>query len=303
VIALFVLIVGCATPREAPERFEFSRLAMGVEARIVLFAASQHAAVAAAESAYARIEELETAFSDWRADSELSRLCERAGGPPVAVSADLFAILRRAHEISAATDGAFDVTVGPLVRLWRAARQSGRSPDAAELARARELVGWQLVEVDAARRTVRLARPGMRLDLGGIGKGWACQAAVELLAARGLTSALVQMGGDVVCGEAPPGSTGWDVDVGGERLLASQRAVSTSGDTEQHVVIDGVRYSHVIDPRTGVGRTDQTITTIAAPDGGTADALAKAVGLMAERDLARVLRRFGAEILRHDRIR
>ncbi len=301
VIAFFVLIVGCATPREAPQRFEFSRLAMGVEARIVLFAASQDAAMAAAEAAYARVEVLEAAFSDWRADSELSRLCDRAGEGPLVVSADLFAILQRAREISAATDGAFDVTVGPLVRLWRASRQSGRLPDEAALAGARELVGWQLVELDPARHTVRLARPGMRLDLGGIGKGWACQAAVDLLAARGVSRALVQMGGDVVCGDAPPDRSGWDVDVGGRQVLVSRRAVSTSGDTEQHVVIDGVRYSHVIDPRTGVGLTDQTITTIAAPDGGTADALSKAIGLMSGPDRDTTLRRFGAELLRHDR--
>jgi thiamine biosynthesis lipoprotein len=297
-----VLIVGCAAPREAERRFEFSRLAMGVEARIVLFAGSQDAAVSAARAAFARIEELEAAFSDWRADSELSRLCAQAGGEPVPVSDDLFTILQRAREISEATDGVFDVTVGPLVRLWRAARQSRRLPEAGELDAARENVGWQLVELDGSRRTVQLARPGMRLDLGGVGKGWACQAAIELLAERDVPRALVQMGGDVVCGDPPPDRDGWEVEVGGRTILVAHRAVSTSGDTEQHVVIDGQRYSHVIDPRTGIGRTDRTITTVAAPDGGTADALSKAVGWMPDRDMQRVLRRFGAEVLRHERV-
>lgn len=276
---------------------------MGVEARILLFAGSQDAAVTAAEAAFARIEELEAAFSDWRADSELSRLCDRAGGEPVAVSADLFAILERASQISAATDGAFDVTVGPLVRLWRDSRRSGRLPDEADRAAARALVGWLFVELDAAQHTVRLALPGMRLDLGGIGKGWSCQAALEVLAAHGAPRALVQMGGDVVCGDAPPGRAGWDVDVGGMSVLVARRAVSTSGDTEQHVVIAGVCYSHVVDPRTGLGLTRGTIVTISASDGGTADALATACNMISPSGLDPVLRRFDARLLRYSQAR
>ncbi|MBL8863915.1 MAG: FAD:protein FMN transferase [Planctomycetes bacterium] len=297
-LACFVVfLIGCAAPRTAERRFEFSRLAMGVEARIVLFAADEQAAVRAAQAAFAEIARLEAAFSDWRDDSELSQLAERAGCGPVPVSQDLFDVLWRAREVSEATDGAFDVTVGPLVRLWRAARRAGTLPAAAELARARALVGWGLVALDARARTVALAKPGMRLDLGGIGKGHAGQRAVDLLADLGHARALVQMGGDVVCGAPPPGRDGWQIDVDGRRVLVARRAVATSGDAAQHVVIDGVRYGHVVDPRTGLGAQGARQVTIEAADGATADALATAGALLARDQLGAVLDGLGARLL------
>lgn len=271
---------------------------MGVEARIVLQAPSVETAAAAADLAFAEIERLEASFSDWRPDSELSQLSERAGSGPVAVSEDLFAILARARELSAATDGAFDVTVGPLVALWRTARRTRALPDPDELERARALVGWRKVDLDPDRRTVALAEPGMRLDLGGIGKGFACQRALDLLARRGFERALVQMGGDIVCGAAPRGREGWEIDVGGEIRRVHDCAVATSGDSEQHVDIGGVRYSHVVDPRTGLGLTHRTAVTILAPDGATADALATAIGVRACTNADGVLERFGAVALR-----
>lgn len=264
---------------------------MGVEARIVLQAPSVEIAADAADAAFAEIERLEQAFSDWRPDSELSQLSERAGSGPVPVSDDLFEILRAASAMSVATDGAFDVTVGPLVQLWREARRTKLLPAALEIERARALVGWRLVELDPDRRTIALAKAGMRLDLGGIGKGFACQRAVDLLARQGFPCALVQMGGDIVCGAPPHGREGWEVDVGGAVRLVHDRAVATSGDTEQHVEIDGVRYSHVVDPRTGLGLTTRSVVTITAADGTTADALAKAFGVRPERS-AEWLERF-----------
>lgn len=290
-------LIGCSAPPPAASRFEFSRLAMGVEARIVLFAPSIDCAAPAADSAFAEIERLEASFSDWSPASELSQLAERAGAGPVAVSPDLLDVLRRAAEISAATDGAFDVTVGPLVRLWREARRARALPAEADLERARALVGWRLVELDPARGTVALARPGMRLDLGGIGKGYACQRALDLLAARGCERALVQMGGDIACGAPPPGHAGWGIEVAGDRRYLRDVAVATSGDAEQHVEIDGVRYSHVVDPRTGIGLTTRVLVTITAPDGATADALATAAGMLDAERLRAALERCGATLL------
>lgn len=274
--------------------FEFSRRAMGVEARILLQAPSIESAAAAADIAFAEIERLDACFSDWNADSELSQLSDAAGTGPVVVSDDLFDVLQRACEISAATDGAFDITVGPFVRLWREARRTHTLPDAARIAEARTRVGWLLVELDASRRTVALARAGMRLDLGGIGKGYACQRALDTLARAGFERALVQMGGDIVCGPPPHGRDGWKVDVAGEIHVVHDCAIATSGDAEQHVVIDGVRYSHVVDVRTGLGLTGTEVVTIRASDGATADAMATAMGALDDRFVARVLEHFGA---------
>jgi thiamine biosynthesis lipoprotein len=260
---------------------------MGVDARLVVYAPDQPTAERACTAAFARIGALDSIMSDYRPNSELMRLCAKAGGPAVRVSPDLFRVLRRAREVSRQSDGAFDVTVGPLVQLWRKARKSGTLPDPAELAQARKLVGWKYVELDDQARTVRLAVPGMKLDLGGIGKGYGADAAQFVLRDHGITRALVQLGGDIVVTGAPPGTKGWTIrspnagtDQGPVDLHLANRALSTSGDTVQYVVIGDRRYSHIVDPRTGEALTSRVQVTVIAPDGLTSDPLSKAVTIL-----------------------
>jgi FAD:protein FMN transferase len=296
----------CAKAPERLERHEYSRAVMGTEARLVIHARGEREARAAAEAAFARIAALEQALSDWRETSELSAVGRASGGPPVPVSGDLFAVLSRAIAVAEASGGAFDPTVGPLVLRWREARRTGVLPPAAELESARALVGWRLVELsDGPPRTARLARPGMRLDLGGIGKGFAAQEALAVLASRGLPRALVALSGDVVCGDPPPGREAWDVAIGagGETVPLARAAISTSGDAEQFVQIGGVRYSHVVDPRTGLGLTGSAWVTVSAPDGATADALATAVSVLKDEAAGQALvAKFpGARLLRFRR--
>jgi thiamine biosynthesis lipoprotein len=216
------------------------------------------------------------------------------------VSADLFSVLERAVSIAEASDGAFDPTLGPLVQLWRKARKERRLPDAAALAEARGRVGWRSVGLNSGIPSVKLATPGMGLDLGGIGKGFACDQAMKVLAARGLRHSLVSLSGDIVCGEPPPGHDGWSVAVGkdGGSILLARLAISTSGDAEQFVDIEGVRYSHIVNPRTGVGLTDSAWVTVTAKDGATADALATAVSVLGEDAGQALVRRFdGAKVV------
>jgi thiamine biosynthesis lipoprotein len=260
------------------ERHEYRRIEMGVEARIVLYAPGEAAAVSAARAAFERIAELDSVMSDYRSDSELTRLSARAGGPPVRVSEDLFAVLSLAGEMARLSGGAFDVTAGPLVLLWRDARRTGELPDTAELRAALARSGWRNLRLDPARRTARLLVPGMRLDLGGIAKGYAAQAAIETLRRHGVDRALVVMGGDMVASGAPPGQDGWRVRVEtappeDPPVELADAALSSSGDTEQFVDIGGVRYSHVVDPRTGQALRSHAAATVRAPDGATADAL------------------------------
>jgi len=205
------------------------------------------------------------------------------------VSADLAAVLSDAARVAEASGGDFDVTAGPLVRLWRQAREQGRRPDPSALAAARLLVGPGLFSVHAASSAgaparVELARAGLSLDLGGIAKGYACDRALAVLASRGVGRALVGMGGDLVAGDPPPGQDAWIVSAGcGEdgrppRTLSLVRAaVATSGDTAQSAVIDGVRYSHVVDPRTGEALTNRLCCTVVASSGMAADAYATAL--------------------------
>lgn len=272
---------------------------MGVDARLVVYAPDQPTAERACTAAFARIAALDTIMSDYRRDSELMRLCEHAGGPPVRVSPDLFRVLRRAQEVSRQSDGAFDVTVGPLIALWRKARKSAVLPDPAELESARKRVGWKNVQVNEGDRTVRLAVPGMKLDLGGIGKGYACDEAQRVLKDHTITHALVVMGGDMVVTDAPPGTDGWTIRVpnaengtGPVDLHFANRAISTSGDTEQFVVIGGKRYSHIVDPRTGQALTNRVEVTVTAPNGLTSDPLTKTVCVLGEEGRERLVKAY-----------
>ena len=256
---------------------------MGTLFRIVLYTADEAAAKQASQAAFKRVADLNRIMSDYLPESELMRLCKKAGGPAVPVSPDLFAVLARAAEISRITDGNFDVTVGPVVRLWRRSRRSQLLPDEKELAAAKVLVDYRNVQLDPAAKTVRLVKPGMLLDLGGIAKGYAAEAAQKVLKERGITHALVAAGGDIAVSAAPPGKPGWEISIArapgepndGPTLILHDAGVSTSGDAEQYVEIGGKRYSHIVDPRTGLGLTDSWQVTVIAPDATTSDGMTK----------------------------
>lgn len=276
---------------------------MGTNAHIIFYADSEETASDAANAAYARLNALDAVMSDYRPDSELMRLCRADAGVAHAVSEDLAFVLARSAEIAARTDGAFDPTVGPVVRLWRTARKTGTRPDDAALAEARARVGYRLMTVDEAERTVTLARSGMQLDLGGIGKGFAADEAVEVLEGLGITSALIDLGGDLTASGPPPGREGWTVQIddglavdrlaepGVDTVELAHAAIATSGDLEQHVIIDGVRYSHIIDPRTCEPLTTMAAATVRAQSGLLADALASAACVLGK-EAARIEERF-----------
>lgn len=264
-------------------RFEYAAVRMGSEVRILLYANEQREAAVAAAAAFARIAHLDSLLSDYRTDSEIDSVARAAGGAPVAISDELLLVMRHALHLAEETGGAFDPTVGPVTRVWRSARRVGREPDPVLIAAAHSLVDWRSVELDTVRRTIRLTAVGMRLDLGGIAKGYAADEALQVLAGRGMSSALIVFGGDIVAGRAPPNEIGWRVRVqtGPDSVIhLVNAALSTSGDSEQFLEIDGVRYSHVIDPRTSRGLTRRVQATVRAPDGITADALATAVTLL-----------------------
>jgi thiamine biosynthesis lipoprotein len=302
--ALLVLICW-ACGREVPsllaqdrlERFESRQLHMGVQARIVLWAPGRPVAEAAAAAAFARIAELDEALSDYRSESELSRLSRHAVGEPVPVSEDLFRVLRRSQELAERSAGAFDVTVGPVVVLWREARRTGQHPADSAIRRAVKQLGWRQLRLDEGARTAALGRSGMRLDLGGIAKGHACDEALRVLAQHGVTRALVELGGDLVVGEPPPGSDGWPIAVATTDTIHrvgsyARVAISASGDAEQFVAIGGRRYSHVVDPRTGQALTSRIGVTVIGPDALTSDGLATLVSVLGPDEGMAFVRRY-----------
>jgi thiamine biosynthesis lipoprotein len=279
-------------------RFEYTQPHMGTTVRIVLYAAAGPEAERAAAAAFARIAELDATLSDYRPDSELSRLTRDAVGSPVKVSRDLFRVLDAAQGLAARTDGAFDITVGPLTRLWRRARRQVELPAPGELAAARALSRYTLLKIDPKARTASVARAGMRLDPGGIAKGFAADEALATLRGSGVERALVAVGGDLAIGHAPPGHTGWQVTLTGpgaadtapgSPILVHDAGVSTSGDAEQWVEISGQRYSHIVNPKTGLGLTGHRSVTVVAGDAMTSDMLATAVSVLGPDDGLRLV--------------
>jgi FAD:protein FMN transferase len=288
-IAFCSLALSGVLPDPAPRRYEYARTHMGTEFRVVFYAHDPEVANKASVAAFERIARLDSTMSDYAQTSELNAVCRQAGGPPVVVSEDLFHVLSRSQELAAKTGGAFDVTCGPVVRLWRRARRTGEMPDQTRLAEALELIGHDKLRLDPKARSVALAKPGMQLDLGGIGKGFAADEALAELRRFGVRSALVAAGGDIAIGDAPPGERGWRISIAplapdGDtpQLLLRDAGVSTSGDAEQFVEIDGVRYSHVVDPRTGFGVRGQSSATVVAPDATTSDGLATAISVLGQ---------------------
>jgi FAD:protein FMN transferase len=267
----------------ALRRFEFTEPHMGTAFTLILYSGDDATASRASRAAFDRIKQLDQILTDYDPDSELMKLCARAGGPPVAVSPDLFEVLARSKALYERSEGAFDVTIAPVVRLWRRARRERVKPDPELLAKALALVGSDALQLDPTRRTVELKRPGMKLDVGGIAKGYASEEAIKALKGQGISSALVAGSGDIVVSGPPPGRPGWSIEVaplkpeaeGGSSptILLKDAAVSTSGDAEQFVEIDGIRYSHVVDPKTGLGLTERRSVTVIAREGITADGL------------------------------
>lgn len=279
------------TARTPWQRYEFSQPHMGTTFRLVLYAADLPTAEKASQKAFARIAQLDGIMSDYRETSELMLLCRQAGKGPVKVSPDLFRIIERSHYFSILSAGAFEITAGPVIKLWRRARRTEQLPDNARLREALSLTGDHLMRLDQKAQTVSLEKAGMQLDLGGIAKGYAADAVIEILKGEGINRALVAAGGDIVAGDAPPGAKGWKVSIislqpldekqnDAQFLLLKNQAVSTSGDAEQYVEIGGVRYSHIVDPRTGYGVTGRSNATVIARDGTTTDALATALSVL-----------------------
>jgi thiamine biosynthesis lipoprotein len=275
---------GCASPLQ---KFDYIRPKMGTGFHMVLYASDVHSAQSAADAAFARVDQLNAEMSDYDNLSELSLLSERTNnGPmqePVKVSDDLWRVLSKAKEISELSDGAFDVTVGPFVRLWRRSRAMQQLPTPQRLAAVRASVGYRLMELYPATHSVRLTAAHMRLDLGGIAKGFAAEEALHVLAEHGVSHALVGAAGDIAAGEPPPGKAGWVIGfenpgtykgTNGIYVQLRNQRVSTSGDTYRFVEIDGKRYSHIIDPTTGLGQTRRIEASAISNDGMTADTLA-----------------------------
>jgi len=276
-------------------RFDYNKKLMGTLCVVTVYADNAKEAAAAADAAFDEMARLESVMSDYiqyHPDSELLQLAKHASEDPGdarAVSDDLWAVLARSKAVHDATNGAFDITAKPFTNMWRTSRKRRELPPKEAIERMRPYVGMEHLVLDEEAQTARLSKPGAWLDLGGIAKGYIADRALDVLEKRGLTIAQVQAGGDMALGEAPPGLAGWPINVedfpprelgNGEETeqgLAFWHAdggVSVSGDAFRFVEIDGKRYSHVIDPRTGLGVTGSRYCCVKGPSAFATDAAA-----------------------------
>ena len=255
-----------------------------------------------------RVDELEAVFSDYDAESEVMRLSRQPVGKPVRVSGDLLRVLRLSGDLWKRSGGAFDVTAGRHTWNWRMTRKTGQLPDRTSIDAAKQATGFSKLGIDVSARTVTLKETGMRLDFGGIAKGVAADEALAILKKRGFARAIVMAGGDVAAGSPPPGEPGWRVGIrsldGKEgkllpgHLLLKDSAVSTSGDLEQFLLIDGKRYSHIVDPSTGLGLTRRIAATTLSRSAALSDACATVACILGpEKGLAWIQKQPGVEAL------
>ncbi len=282
-------LMAMGAPRaQAP--VERARYLMGTVCEGAVFPSpgiSAEEAAAALEAAFDEIARIEVFLSDYRQDSELSRLNREAGTRPFRLSSELMGFVKAAIDYSRETEGAFDITVAPLVSLWDL-RGEGRTPSESEIGRALERTGYSRVIIDPEASTLSFSAPGMGLDPGALGKGYALDAAARVLRGRGQTSAMLDFGGQILAIGAPPGIEAWEIDVAhpldrsrpARSLKLRDRSVSTSGNSEKGPIVSGRPLGHVVDPRTG--RLSETLgsATVIAATAEEADALSTALLVM-----------------------
>lgn len=274
---------------DAEQPYSQIRYLMGTVARIDVWSGDRGQAEAATKAAFEEIAKLESLCSSWRPDSEVSRISKNAGAGWQTVSAPVMEVLEFAKSIAAASDGAYDPTVLPLIEAWglRGGKKKASIPDGYQLDRALALVGWQRLQLDRDNQVARLGQVGMALDLGGIGKGYALDEAATILEQFEIDGAILDFGGNIRLVGVVPGNKisvvqpdGSDQEFGMIDLAPHQRSVATSGQYERFVGVDGQKFGHIVDPRDGRPVSWLGSVTVIAHNAVTADALSTAVYVM-----------------------
>lgn len=304
VLFLLIFLIGHAQL----QRFSFTESKMGSPFTIIFYSDDSTEAYQLAKQSFILVDSLVFIYSDYMDSSELSKLSAAAGQDtkPVVLSPALFDIIKKAAFAYKKSNGAFDITIGPLSKLWRKCRKNHQFPEADSLLQKKQLIGFNKLILDTLNKTIILTTPGMQLDLGGIAQGYIAQKVVDFLTANHIQQALVNASGDIVMSNAPPGMSGWTVGINvpeetdlllQNTLLLTNKAITTSGDVYQYLDHEGKRYSHIIDPRTGYGTTFQRNVTAIANDGTTADWLATACSILSLRKSKKLANQLGADLL------
>lgn len=290
-LLLAAVTSGCTAPAPAPTlptRIERSFVSMGSSLKVSIWTTDERKAIAAADRVSREFDRLESLLSVWKPGSDVLRINDAAGLTPVAVHRDTLAVLDAARHASELTGGKFDITFGALAEIWKFDHdQDNTVPDAAAITARLPLVDYRAVHVDAAQGTAFISRPGVRVHLGGIGKGYAVDRAVEQLRAEGFHDFLIQAGGDLYAAGTNNG-TPWTLGIADPRGTHTAFAAvpirdatfSTSGDYERFFMKDGIRYHHLIDPDRGEPARLCRSVTIVARRALIADVLSTGIFIM-----------------------
>lgn len=270
------------TQTGASKLFRFDHPAMGTQFTLFLYSANQTDAAAEADEVFDEIDRLEQLLSNYRDTSELSRINAHAAEQTITTDPEVIRFLQDSLHWSAASDGTFDITVGKLMKAWGFYRHQGRIPDPNEISKLRAATGWQKLQVDPNKRTVHFAAPGVELDPGGIGKGFAVEAAIRILREDGVTSAMLSAGSSTVYGlGAPPHKRGWPVVIVGPLpskarlsvVMLRDTSLSSADCSQKNFVANGHLYCHIMDPRTLRPVEGRVQVTIVDPSATASDAL------------------------------
>ncbi len=281
-LLLSLVLILCPSSSWPFTVFKYHQVAMGTVVEITLIADDEDAAKKAALQAFQEIKRIEYLMSPWIESSDVTRINRSAGNDGAKVSPETIEVIKRAQEVSKLSGGGFDITVGPLVQLWRKARQKGTPPEMEEVKETLNLVNFRNLKIHYGGK-VSLRKKGMNIDLGGIAKGYAVDRAFELLKGLGYRNLVVNAGGDLRVGGSKPEGP-WSIGIqhprDPEKIMArisvSDTAVATSGDYEKFFIHQGKRYHHILNPKNGFPAEGCQSVTVLHKDCMTADALATA---------------------------
>lgn len=272
-VTLFAALL--LVPSAGAQRLERSTEAMGATFSVILYGSDRVSMDAAIDAAFDEAHRLDDLLSNYKPASEWIRINRDAALHPVVVSPELFRLLSDCIEYSRASEGTFDLTVGPLMRAWGFFGGEHRVPSPDQIRDALELVGYQHIQLNARKRAVRFDRPGVEIDPGGVGKGYAVDRMVEILRARGVRNALVAASGSSIfgLGNPPEEPRGWPIGIAdpwdhrkdAAHVFLKDQSLSTSGTFEKSFRVGGHRYSHIMDPRRGAPAESAVQVTVIAP--------------------------------------
>jgi len=271
------------------KRFEFSNNKMGSSFNIIFYHTDSAEAVSLAKKCLLIVDSLNNIFSDYSSESEVGKLALQTNQTDIKISDELFSMIITSKDAWKRSGKTFDVTIGALTQLWRKAKKENRSPSEAEIKAAKDLTGFKNLTTNEMSKTISFKKPGIRLDFGGIVPGYIAQRVIDFLKTKNINIALVDASGDIVMSDAPPGKDGWTIginlpenenEIWDKKLELKNFAVSTSGDVYRYTIHNGIKYSHIIVPRTGYGVTSQRNVTVIAKYGADADWLATACSIL-----------------------